>query len=288
MADTEAVLKYVNENGPTDTLILAEKLGKDHQKIVGAVKSLQSFDDIIKAQQKQNNSLELTDEGKDVAKNGSYEAMVFNAITPEGVSQAELMKSVKNAKIGFSKAMQAGWIKMDKSAEGGPRVYRNTDEIMDEVQSVLRKIATLQLDDVSEAQKSDCKKRKLVQNTKVTSYLIEKGNNFTLKVAKQETELTPQMIATGSWKDLQFKELNFDAMGVMPDCGHLHPLLKVRAEYRQIFLEMGFTEMPTNNFIESSFWNFDTLFQPQQHPARDAHDTFFIKGNKGSVHPLVL
>ena len=34
--------------------------------------------------------------------------------------------------------------------------------------------------------------------------------------------------------------------------------------------------MPTNNYVESSFWNFDALFQPQQHPARDAHDTFFI------------
>lgn len=36
--------------------------------------------------------------------------------------------------------------------------------------------------------------------------------------------------------------------------------------------------MPTNNYVESSFWNFDALFQPQQHPARDAHDTFFIAG----------
>jgi len=44
----------------------------------------------------------------------------------------------------------------------------------------------------------------------------------------------------------------------------------------KIFLEMGFEEMPTNNFVESSFWNFDSLFQPQQHPARDAHDTFFL------------
>lgn len=34
--------------------------------------------------------------------------------------------------------------------------------------------------------------------------------------------------------------------------------------------------MPTNNWVESSFWNFDSLFQPQQHPARDAHDTFFL------------
>ncbi|KAG5547911.1 hypothetical protein RHGRI_013558 [Rhododendron griersonianum] len=38
-----------------------------------------------------------------------------------------------------------------------------------------------------------------------------------------------------------------------------------------------FEEMPTNNFVESSFWNFDALFQPQQHPARDSHDTFFLQ-----------
>jgi len=84
------------------------------------------------------------------------------------------------------------------------------------------------------------------------------------------------MIATGSWKDADFKDFNFDAMGVVPDAGYLHPLMKVRAEIRSIFLEMGFEEMPTDNYVESSFWNFDSLFQPQQHPARDAHDTFFL------------
>ena len=40
----------------------------------------------------------------------------------------------------------------------------------------------------------------------------------------------------------------------------------------------SFEEMPTNRYVESSFWNFDALFQPQQHPARDAHDTFFLQG----------
>lgn len=38
--------------------------------------------------------------------------------------------------------------------------------------------------------------------------------------------------------------------------------------------------MPTNQFVESSFWNFDALFQPQQHPTRDLHDTFFVKDPK--------
>ncbi|GER42257.1 phenylalanine--tRNA ligase alpha subunit [Striga asiatica] len=54
--------------------------------------------------------------------------------------------------------------------------------------------------------------------------------------------------------------------------------MKVRRQIQMIFLQMGFEEMPTNNFVESSFWNFDALFQPQQHPARDSHDTFFLKG----------
>ena len=53
--------------------------------------------------------------------------------------------------------------------------------------------------------------------------------------------------------------------------------MKVRAMFREIFLEMGFEQMATQQFVESSFWNFDALFQPQQHPARDAHDTFFLK-----------
>ncbi|XP_016398047.1 phenylalanine--tRNA ligase alpha subunit-like [Sinocyclocheilus rhinocerous] len=110
----------------------------------------------------------------------------------------------------------------------------------------------------------------------VKSYWITKGSSFSTTITKQETELTPEMIASGSWKEKKFKPYNFEAMGVAPDCGHLHPLMKVRTQFRQIFLEMGFTEMPTNNFIESSFWNFDSLFQPQQHPARDQHDTFFI------------
>ena len=84
--------------------------------------------------------------------------------------------------------------------------------------------------------------------------------------------------SSGSWKDAKFKEYNFDAMGLVPEAGYLHPLMKVRAEIRSIFLEMGFEEMATSNYVENSFWNFDTLFQPQQHPARDAHDTFFLSG----------
>jgi len=134
----------------------------------------------------------------------------------------------------------------------------------------------LKFDAVSEKEKSELKKRKLVQEVVVKSMDISKGATFTTVIEKPETDLTSEMIAKGSWKEKNFKEYNFHAKGVPPERGHLHPLLKVRHEFRQIFLEMGFCEMPTNNYVESSFWNFDALFQPQQHPARDAHDTFFL------------
>jgi phenylalanyl-tRNA synthetase alpha chain len=84
------------------------------------------------------------------------------------------------------------------------------------------------------------------------------------------------MIASGSWKTAQFKPYNFNAKGAPTTAGTLHPLNKVRQEFRNIFFEMGFEEMPTNRFVETGFWNFDALFVPQQHPARDLQDTFYI------------
>ena len=51
--------------------------------------------------------------------------------------------------------------------------------------------------------------------------------------------LCPCIICSGSWKLKTFKPYNFDARGTLPLCGHLHPLMKVRTEIRQIFLEMG-------------------------------------------------
>lgn len=74
--------------------------------------------------------------------------------------------------------------------------------------------------------------------------------------------------------------MNLSAKGKQVSSGGLHPLMKMRTEFRNILLEMGFEEMDTRQFVESSFFNFDSLFQPQQHPARDAHDTFFISNPK--------
>lgn len=68
------------------------------------------------------------------------------------------------------------------------------------------------------------------------------------------------MLRNDTYKNIEFKSLNFNATGAAGVGGHLHPLMKVRENFREIFLGMGFEEMPTNRYVESSFWNFDALF----------------------------
>ena len=166
------------------------------------------------------------------------------------MAQPDLMKAAGElGKVGFSKAMSAGWITMDKSG-GKPMIKRKVDSIDDVVKHNLEHIVAGDDDKVTDKDKTEYKKRKLIQEVTDKIYILTKGSNFSTSPQKAETELTPEMISSGSWKAATFKPYNFNALGINPPGGYLHPLLKVRAEYRQIFLEMGFTEMPTNNYVE--------------------------------------
>ena len=125
-----------------------------------------------------------------------------------------------------------------------------TPTIADTVQTSLQAILANPTDLASVADVEVLKKRKLIAQKVVKSINVSKGPSFALVIVKPNTELTADMLADGSWKTLPFKKLNLDALGKTADAGCLHPMLKVRAEYREIFLQMGFTEMPTNNFVE--------------------------------------
>ncbi|NXY84869.1 SYFA ligase, partial [Alcedo cyanopectus] len=92
---------------------------------------------------------------------------------------------------------------------------------------------------VPERERQELKRRKLLLEVTLKSYWIRKGRAFSRTLARPETELTPEMISSGSWRHLPFKPYNFSSLGLPPNSGHLHPLLKVRSQFRQIFLEMG-------------------------------------------------
>lgn len=89
---TEQILKYVDEHGKVDTLDLVPVFDVDHQKIVGALKSIEANGELLSTEQTSHKRWELTDEGKSVLQNGSHEACVFNSVPDQGIPQADLMK----------------------------------------------------------------------------------------------------------------------------------------------------------------------------------------------------
>jgi len=216
-------------------------------------------------------SFELTDEGRFTLEKGSPEILLLAALN-SGEMTVDEMK--KNHKIAMGFAMKNKWIKID-----GPIAKATTESAKDAIVDLLKLVANSDgaEDSISASDAKMLKKRNQIIQIKTVNFNCSKGLKWALQRVKLEQVLTKEMIETGSWKDMSFKPTNFRSTGTNVNGGFLHPLMLVRAEYRKILIGMGFEEMPTNKWVESSFWNFDSLFQPQQHPARDAHDTFFIK-----------
>jgi phenylalanyl-tRNA synthetase alpha chain len=92
-------------------------------------------------------------------------------------------------------------------------------------------------------------------------------------------KITPEMLASGSWKGKEFRTYDIDAVVPRKERGKRHFLNQAKESARSIWLEMGFKEM-TGNYVQTSFWNFDALFTAQDHPVREMQDTFFIKTPK--------
>jgi len=262
-----AVLKADGKVDDSEKLAVAK--GWDHDKLVGVIKSLLAEEQVTASSEKRE-GWKLTAEGEEFVKNGSPEVLVFNFVKSKGsVPNSEIEAALGAlAKVGMGTAMKNKWVSMDKATKA---VTTAIDSVKDEVQEDLKKLGSLGKD------KTDgLKKRKLVAPTSLTAFKVATTANFGAE--KAVADITAEMIAKGTWASTNFKSFNFqNASGIPCTGGHLHPLNKMKTEIRTVLMLMGFEEMKTNQWVESSFWNFDTLFQPQQHPARDAHDTFFME-----------
>eukprot|EP00004_Rigifila_ramosa_P019819 TRINITY_DN5089_c0_g1_i3.p1 TRINITY_DN5089_c0_g1~~TRINITY_DN5089_c0_g1_i3.p1 ORF type:complete len:517 (-),score=121.31 TRINITY_DN5089_c0_g1_i3:27-1577(-) len=248
--------------------------GVDHQALVGMLKSLSSSEFLV-LEFLSKRRITLSAEGLDIVQNGSPEAQVLAAIPKEGITVAALNEKLGAvAKIGVGKGLNKLY-RVDK-VDGVPTLLRLVDSMDDAVRTMCITIQEGKGAQLSDADIKLLASRKLATATDYKSIRAVKGPKFAAVRVKPQTDVTSAMLASGQWATSEFKEYNFNALGEPPEGGSLHPLMKVRTQYREIFLQMGFEEMPTNTFVESSFWNFDALFQPQAHPARDMHDTFFI------------
>ncbi len=102
--------------------------------------------------------------------------------------------------------------------------------------------------------------------------IIRKG----IEIREEITKLTPKLIKSGKWRDYELKR--YDVRLFVPKIygGKMHPLTMIIEKIRRIFEAMGFEEIE-GDYVVNTFWDMDALFIPQDHPARELQDTFYLR-----------
>ncbi len=136
---------------------------------------------------------------------------------------------------------------------------------------------------VSGEELADLRKRKMVEvvekrilRVSPTSLLHELINKGLIKEKEIVTVVKPSM----AFELDKYVVKEFDLSIPVPRLSSVrkHPFMEFIDDLRDIMVSLGFEEVKGPH-VEAEFWNFDVLYQAQDHPAREIHDTFFVKSD---------
>ena len=243
------------------------------------------------------NVIKLTPEGEAYAKSGLPERRLIQAVAQLG-GAADLKAAAKQADIAQEFVQIAlGWAIRKKWAlyTSSDNTIRINEQLLhqafvpegddEKLLKVLGEKKQLALETLSKEQKDaseQLKKRKLVTIEPKTSRTLQittegKKAAAEAKEAPQEiTQLTPEMIITGKWHTSKLQKYNIEAPVAKTWPGKKHPYLQFLDEVREKLVDLGFQEM-TGTAVETGFFNFDALYVPQDHPAREESDIYYLK-----------
>ena len=232
----------------------------------------------------------LGKEGKEYLKKGLPEKRALNLII-ENKGKATLKELSKNLS-GQEIPVAIGWLKKNNWAnilkekettleitdEGKKAVKSETHE--EKTLKLLNEKPNIELDKNKIksllSRKNIVKEKEIITSTIILTDEGKKVLSKGLEIKDEISQITSEMIKTGSWKNKEIRPYDINAFAPDIHGGKPHPLVDLIGDIRQIFLEMGFEEIQ-GDFVESCFWNMDMLFIPQDHPAREMQDTFYCK-----------
>jgi phenylalanyl-tRNA synthetase alpha chain len=254
----------------------------------------------VSIQAKIQNIIKLTPEGETYAQNGMPERKLIQAVLELG-GGVDLKKAAEKAGLEPQFIQIAlGWLIRKKWAIYTPQnnALRINDSLLHQGtipegcdETLLKHLYTKQAtqEDLSPELKQtteQLKKRKLLTvepKTTRTLQITVEGKRAPREVHSAKivpvqiiTQLTPEHIITGQWHAAKLQKYNIEAPVAKTWPGKKHPYLQFLDEVRAKLVQLGFKEM-TGTSVETSFFNFDALYVPQDHPAREASDIYYIK-----------
>ncbi len=268
---------------------ITQKSGLAHAAVMRAALTL-SAKKLVAINEEKRSVAVLNSEGKAYAETGLPERCLLRALIKMG-GEAGINDLAREAGLDTKIVPIAlGWIKNKGWGEikGQKCILAVNSEpplgIDEQLLSLIRREGSVNVEQLTPELRNSLeilKRRKLVEiGERVYRELeltaegwerISKG----IKIVEEVTQLTPELIISGRWKSVKLTKFDVAAPVPVAYPGKAHPLQQIIKRAREIFLEMGFTEI-RGPIVETAFWNFDALFQPQDHPAREMMDTFYL------------
>jgi phenylalanyl-tRNA synthetase alpha chain len=270
--------QLISESGLPDAAVMRAALALQEKKLAKILEEKQMI-------------ARLNEEGKIHAKKGLPERRLLNSLRDLGgkaalekvIERADLEKHFVQIALGWAQSKKwatfdskTNTLQMLKTQDEGSdekllrmlseRGQAIVSDLHGEFQEALQVLKRRKLLSVEE------KIKRILKMTNAGRTVMKKG----VEAVEEITQLTSELIITGKWQKVKLQKYNIEAPVAKTWPGKKHPYLQFLEEVKEKLVTLGFKEM-VGPAVETSFFNFDALYTPQDHPARDISGIYLIK-----------
>jgi len=285
------VLKTLVDSGGKASLEdLTKKSGLANSAVARAVLNLYE-NQFVKEHVEKKTELSLTDEGRTFARVGLPERIVLQEVKNRG-GRLSLKEALQHSKLAENYgSIATGWISrkkwgtIEKSGSDLVIVARSEAPVDDDEEVLARlKKDVLILEELPRSLADAAlrlTRRNLIESRVRNDReveITEAGRSIGTTATSQAevSSLTGNMIVSGDWEKLKLRTYNVSSAGPRTFPGKYHPYLRFLRRVKRKLVALGFREAE-GPLVETAFINCDCLYMPQDHPAREIHDLYYLK-----------
>ena len=283
-----ALLEAASATDPKTTEQLAEELGEPPQAVTRAAFELEA-EGLLDVEEREDAAVTLTDEGEeyadlDLPERRLYDAALEAAADESPVALGQLIPEAglegPAVDVALANFARKGFGEIDAgevTIADSPR----TDPTDDPEAEALSAVESGDLGSVDGATLDRLEERGLVRRASRTVRSVTVTDEGVtalmegIETAETVSALTPEMLTSGEWRDVEFTEYNVEADAKTAYGGRKHVLRQTADRVKDVLVGMGFREMEGPH-ADAEFWINDCLFMPQDHPARTHWDQFAL------------
>jgi phenylalanyl-tRNA synthetase alpha chain len=271
---------------------LEEKSGLSLDQIRRGVEWLKSKK-LVETHETENDSYSLGELGTRAIEFGLPERRIVNAVKKAGgVEEITPISRLLGTEFGaaFGIAKKNKWIRIEGTRIFLAKGHENREPEEDILEKIAgeKRLSREALTD-QELQTIEVLEKRydgfvIKTRTKAVSVELTPEGRNALKtlVSNEIDEITPEVLRTGSWKEQPLRAIDVVSPAPAYYPGRRHPMRLFMNEVREAFISLGFEEI-YGSMSQSALWNFDALFIPQQHPAREMQDTFYLAKTRANL-----